>query len=142
MEVKTTECGALRYDDSTIIHFPEGMLGFVHFKKFVLLELEETRPLRWLQSVEEPSLAFPVLDPSTIFPNYDCTPSSADLLSLQIENPADMLTLAVAIIPEDPARTTVNLKAPVLINYKRMLGKQVVLTDTSSDVWTPLVEQA
>jgi len=138
VQLETTALGALQYDKSAVIHFPEGLLGFVQSKNFLLLELEETRPLRWLQSIEQPSLTLPVLDPAEIFPTYQYKLAATECASLDIANSSDVLTVVVAIIPEDPNKATVNLKAPVIINHRKMVGKQIVLDDPAVEVCAPL----
>ena len=59
--------------------------------------------------------------------------------SLEIEREEDVVKLVVAVIPEDPLHTTVNLKAPIIINYKRMAGKQIVLSNSDYHTHQPLI---
>ena len=61
------------------------------------------------------------------------------MVFLEIELEEDVVKLVVAVIPEDPLQTTVNLKAPIIINHQRMAGKQVVLTDSDYHTHQPLV---
>ena len=139
MELLTSSAlGAVQIDDASVIDFPEGLLGFATLKKFILLERDDTAPFQWLQSLTDPRVALPVVDPHRIFGNYSCTPTTEDLFSLGVRSCSDVLVLVVAIIPEDPFNTTVNLRAPVLINYKEMLGRQII-SEGSGDVRTRVI---
>ena len=62
-----------------------------------------------------------------------------DLHSLEIEHEEDVVRLVVAVIPEELLQTTVNLKAPIIINHKRMTGKQIVLSNSDYHTHQPLV---
>jgi flagellar assembly factor FliW len=138
MKLETYSFGTLEYDDKSIVQLSEGMLGFAKFKKYILLEHEDIRPLKWLQSLDSPEVAFPVVDPHLFVPDYAASIPKDDWQTLQIEQPSDAVTLAVVVIPEDPSLATVNLKAPVLINHRRMTGRQVVLQETNFDTLTPI----
>ena len=138
MKLETYSFGTLEYDPQSIVELSEGMLGFARYKKYLLLEHEETQPLKWLQSLDSPEIAFPVVDAQLLVPGYSDSISQEVLETLQIEQPADAVTLAVVVIPEDPSQATVNLKAPVLINHRRMTGIQIVLQETAYETQTPL----
>ena len=138
MKLETESFGTLEYDSQSIVELSEGMLGFARFKKYILLENEETHPLKWLQSLDSPAIAFPVLDPQLLVPDYAHSISREALETLQIEQPADAVTLAVVVIPEDPSQATINLRAPVLINHRNMTGMQIVLQESDFQAYTPL----
>jgi flagellar assembly factor FliW len=91
--------------------------------------------------VEDPSLVFPVLDPHQIFASYFCETNVEDLAGIDVEDPSDVLTLVVAIIGDDPLDSTVNLKAPLLINHRKMLGRQVILNESRYSVRTPILDK-
>ena len=137
---KTVTFGAQEYDEGSVLHFPEGMLGFSRFTRYILIEEEGMRPFRWLQSLDDQELAFPVIDPHLIMKDYSSSIPAHELRKLDIENPSELLTLVVAIIPEDPMKASVNLKAPLLINHKKMISKQIVLAESDFDVRTPVIE--
>lgn len=93
------------------MHIREGMLGFAQFKRYILVENEEILPFKWLQSVEDQYVSFPVIDPHVVVRDYQFAITLEDLRNLEIEEPAEVVTLVVAVIPPDPIRATVNLKA-------------------------------
>jgi flagellar assembly factor FliW len=118
----------------------EGMLGFPRLKRYLLIEDQDIQPFKWLQSLDDQYVAFPVVDPQTLFQEYAGQLAPDDSHALGIENQKDVVTLAVVVIAEDPGQATINLKAPLFINHKNMAGKQVVLTETSYSTHQPLVE--
>jgi len=137
--LETGSFGTLEYEEHSVIHFPEGMLGFAKFKRYILVENEEIQPFKWLQSLDLPQVAFPVVDPHLVMQNYVCSVVPEDLQTLEVEQESDLATLAVSVIPEDASKATINLKAPLLINHRKMIGKQVVLSESGYDTTTPIL---
>jgi flagellar assembly factor FliW len=130
----------LQIEEKSVIEFPEGLLGFSNLRQFVLVEYENSEPFKWLQSLSDPALALPVVEPGRIFPDYSDLPSPEDLTTVMAESPADVVSFVVAIIPKDPLESTVNLKAPVIINFKKMIGRQIIL-ETQREVRTRIISQ-
>ena len=130
MQLQTKSFGILDYDPKSVIHIREGMLGVAKLKDYLLIENPDTEPFKILQSLDDPYVAFPMVDPRLLDPGYQCEVTSEDMGSLELEGSSDAVILAVTVIPEDPAQSTVNLKAPLLINQRKMIGKQVVLTES------------
>jgi len=141
VKLETGSFGTLEYEEQSIIHLPEGMLGFAKFKRYILVENEEIQPFKWLQSLDLPKVAFPLLDPNLVVQDYSCMPTPEDLRSLEIEQDSDLVTLAVSIIPEDAAQATINLKAPLLINHRKMIGKQVILSESHYETMVPILSR-
>ena len=140
MKLETLTFGTLEFDKKSIIHLPEGMLGFPKQKKYILVEEPEIQPFKWLQSLEDQYVAFPVVDPHLLFKGYLCALTLDDLRALEIEGEKDVFTLAVAVIAENPNDSSINLRAPLLINHHKMVGKQVILMDSSYSAMQPLME--
>lgn len=140
MKLETLTFGTLEFDEKSIIHLPEGMLGFPKQKKYILVEEPEIQPFKWLQSLEDQYIAFPVVDPHLLFKGYLCALTLDDLRALEIEGEKDVFTLAVAVIAENPNDSSINLRAPLLINHHKMVGKQVILMDSSYSAMQPLME--
>jgi flagellar assembly factor FliW len=140
LKLETLTFGTLEFDEKSIIHLPEGMLGFPKQKKYILVEEPEIQPFKWLQSLEDQYVAFPVVDPHLLFKGYLCALTLDDLRALEIEGEKDVFTLAVAVIAENPNDSSINLRAPLLINHHKMVGKQVILMDSSYSAMQPLME--
>ena len=127
------------YRDEDVILFEEGLIGFPSAKRFVLIESESLSPFRIFQCVDNPRVGFLVLDPRTIVKSYYRSIPSDAWRSLEVTEKADRLSLVVSIIGKVPQESTANLQAPLLINYRKMLGKQLILSNSRYSVTQPLI---
>jgi len=134
MKIYTTNFGEIEINDQTIITFPAGLLGFANYKKFALIDVDENSPLKWLQSIDEPALAFVVTDPNLFYENYQVDAYKEDLVDIQVNEAADVIVLVIVTVPADPARMTANLKGPILINTKNNSAKQLVVDNQEYDI--------
>lgn len=145
MKINTQQFGEIEVREEELLVFPEGMLGFSHAKKFALLESQEVHPFVWLQSIDDPAIAFVIVDPLVILPDYQIQVHPEDIESLDIKTPEDAKVLAVCVVPSDPSNATMNLKGPLIINSRNRLGKQVVLPDpnysTKEPIWPQVTNQ-
>jgi flagellar assembly factor FliW len=114
----------------TVIQFAEGLIGFSDCKNFVLMENDDIAPFRRLQSMDRPEVGFLVLDPSLVVSGYHSSIPKREWESLELSSPAAGITLAICIIGPSSGESTGNLQAPLIINYEKMVGKQIILTDT------------
>ena len=127
MQLETAHSGVIEIDVAECIDFPEGIPGFEHCKKFVLLGHDSNEhPFFWLQSVDRPEYCFVVTDPFIIYNGYGVDIDDEDVNLLQITNADTVLTVAVVVVQENIKDARVNLKAPILINTEKKLGKQVI----------------
>ena len=122
-----------------IIHFEEGLIGFSECKDFVLMESEDLAPFRLLQSVDFPEVGFLVLEPTPLVPNFYAEVPVREWESLGLNPGASPLAFVIVVIGGTPQTSTGNFQAPLLVNYQRMIGKQIILTDSSFSVRHPLV---
>jgi len=127
MNIKTKRFGDIDIDPKSTIHFPSGLLGFAGFRDYVLLDPNKKSPLKWLQSMDDPSLAFVVTDPLIFKPDYEIRVFESDLEELKVEDPSTVVQLVIVTVPQDPVKMTANLKGPVLINTVNNLARQIVL---------------
>lgn len=137
MRVQTKFFGEVDIEDEKIIDFPSGIIGFENFNKFTIIyDIDndcQTR-ISWLQSVEEPALALPVVDPLAIVPEY--IPMIEDELLAPLGNPADedLLFLLVMTVPADMTKVTANMKAPIIINAEKKKGVQLIVENADYPV--------
>ncbi len=129
MRVETTKFGTLEARVESTISLPEGLVGFEGLKRFVLLEREGEQPFKWLQSLDEPSIAFVVIDPMTFKRDYLVPIEEGDAARLGIEHPDDAALLVIVTIPKEREGMTANLQGPLVINLKSKVGKQLVLAE-------------
>lgn len=132
MYIDTEYFGRIEIGDDSIITFPEGIPGFEELRKFTLIDMgEDLSNLFWLQSVERPEISFIVTDPFVIYNGYEVNIPDNDLELLEITKPETVLALAIMVVSEDPKDIRVNLKAPVIINVDKKLGKQILQQNES-----------
>jgi flagellar assembly factor FliW len=113
---------------SEIITFAEGLPAFEMVKEFRLVSNEEEAPFIWLQAAHTPNLSFITIDPFLVYPEYRPDISDNDVKLLQIEDEEDALILSIVNIHKDNKQgITANLVSPIVINWKKHLGKQVIL---------------
>lgn len=127
MQLETAHFGVIDINEGEIIYFPEGIPGFEDCKKFTLIGNESDEAVFfWLQSIDSPDLCFVVTDPFMVYDGYGVDVEDDDAELLKITDTNKILTLTIVIIPENINEIRVNLKAPILINLEKKLGKQVI----------------
>jgi len=129
VNLSTNDFGNLSIEKENIITFEQGLLGFEELKQFAIIDLEECLPFEWLVSVEDPIVAFPILNPTLFFSDYKPSLSKDDLISLNIKKEKDVEMFCIVTLDKKPENVTLNLKGPILINMKNKMGKQVVLAE-------------
>ncbi len=125
-----TRLGEQSIDESKIIYFPKGIIGFEDMHEFTLLQINEDAPMLILQSISEPSLGLLVADPYSFLPDYSLKVGDAEQKLLCLESPADATVLVTVTIPHGkPHLTSLNLTGPILINAHKKIGLQVPQSD-------------
>ncbi len=127
MRLSTTRFGDIDIDESRAIMMKAGILGFEHLKRYVLLVQDEEILFWWFQSVDDGSVAFVVINSFVIKPDYKPIIQDNDVELLEIESPEDVILMSIVTIRSDPFRVTANLRAPIVINLKKRLAKQIIL---------------
>ena len=126
----TTRFGEIEVDVDLVIDFPEGMIGFESCRSYVVVRHDDKSAFRWLQSLEEPGIAFPVVEPFAFRPDYAPTISDSDARMLGLKRDTPTLLFVVVSVPgRDPRAMTANLLAPLVINGESRTGKQVIVQD-------------
>jgi flagellar assembly factor FliW len=142
MKLTTRIFGEVEIDDSKIISFPNGIIGFPDLKKFTLMYDEEkgSDTIKWLQSIDEPNFAMPVMDPLVVCPDYkpevdvNITNDIGD-----IDND-DLLILVTVTVPHDLKQMTVNLMGPFIINIKELKAVQTIIDNDDYPVKFPIYD--
>ncbi len=110
------------------ITLPAGLMGFPEVKNLELIHLVEELPFRWLRSADDRSIAFVVVEPEGLIPDYQLELADEDASELGISGPGDALILNIVTIRNNRAESaTANLIGPVVINRETGVGRQVVL---------------
>lgn len=122
-----------------VIHFDEGLIGFSEFKDFVLMENESLAPFRLLQSLVAPQVGFLVLEANALVNNFHDLVPAREWESLGMDGKTKPLAFVIVVIGSSTESSTGNFQAPVLVNYEKMVGKQIILTDSCFSVRQPLL---
>ena len=141
MEIQTSRFGPVKLSAEDIVQFPEGVLGFNDLRQFVLLDDPNDEIFAWLQSCEIPQIAFPILEPELFAPNYEVLLTKHDLEALQLGPQGKRRYFTIVTIPEDAMQMTANLKAPVIINIDKRIGRQCVLQDNNLAIREPIFQK-
>ena len=130
MEVVTTRFGAINVDESRIIEMKGGgILGFERLKSFIIRLQDEKTPFMWLQSIEDGSVAFVVINSFVAKPDYAPVLQDEDVELLAIAEPGDVVLLSIVSIRNNPLQVTANLKAPIVINTRNKWARQVIVEE-------------
>lgn len=139
MKIQTKYHGEIEIEPSKIIHFEQGIPSFLEEKKFYILPFGEDTPFFILQSIETPSLAFVIVSPFDFFSDYEVKLSKQAIDTLEIESQEDVTILVILTVKEPFQNTTANLQGPIVVNTKKQLGKQVILSDSPYQTKHPLI---
>ncbi len=136
MKVKTKRFGEIEIDESKVIEFVGEVLGFPDSKRYVLIPHREGSVFLWLQSLDEPDVAFVVTSPKVFFPDYNPDIPEEALKVVGYEK-GDVLDLLVILCLSDEV-PTVNLLGPILINVTKKKALQLVLDPAKYEVAAPI----
>ncbi len=129
MEIVTNRFGKLEVDKNDTIVIPKGILGFEGLKEYYLVEPSHTAPFVWFQSAEDPSVAFPLVDPAHFFADYRIEVDPRELGELKIVDAKKLKVFVLVSVPSGcPQDAAVDLMGPVVLNEENHLAKQVVLS--------------
>ena len=141
MVIKTKAFGELEVSDKQKIYFKDGILGFEDIHNFFLLDTEEGSPFYWFQALEEPEIAFIIIDPRFIEPEYKLDIDKKELDDMEVDNEEDLLIFSIVTIYEKPEDITVNLLGPIVINKKNLMAKQVINQNDTYLIKHPLIKK-
>ncbi len=143
MKINTKIFGEIEVADDKLITFDNGIIGFPDLKHFTLLHDEErgtNAGIRFLQSVEEPGFAMPVMDPLVVKPDYDPQVEDELLAGLGNLTEDNILVLVTVTVPSDLMRMSVNLQGPVIINVNERKACQLIVDNEEYPVKFPIYD--
>jgi flagellar assembly factor FliW len=142
MKINTTRFGEVDIDENKILNFVSPIIGYNEYLKFTIIEQENNELFQWLQSVDNPELAFPISIPSYFNIDYNFEIDDTMQEKLQIEDAKNLLIYNIVTIPNtNPHGATINLLAPILINSKNNYAVQYIIPNTSYTSRHPLFTQ-
>lgn len=130
--ITSNRFGSIEVNEDRIITFKDGVLGFPEMKRFILVDdpNDISLPFKWLISVENPDLAFLVTDPGIFFKDYVFDLPEEDRQKIGATSEDDVSVISMLTVPADPKKITANLRGPLVINWRTLVGRQIVLKDT------------
>ena len=143
MKVNTRVFGEVDIADDKIIEFAGGIIGFPELTKFALIFDEEKgvdAGIRWLQSMQEPAFAMPVMDPLAVCPDYNPEVEDELLKDLGELDAENLLVMVTVTVPSDLTKMTVNLRGPIVINSDTRKACQVIVDGDGYEVKYPIYE--
>ena len=142
MKLDTVRFGQIDIEESRIFDFVLPIIGFDAIKKFVILEPNKDSLFKWLQAVEDPALAFPIISVASLDLDYTIDLPDSTVEALGIENVESVLVMNITSIPQDnPRGTTINLLAPLIFNIDNNTAGQIVLSGSGYDISCPMFKE-
>jgi flagellar assembly factor FliW len=138
--------GRIEVDDSHILRFQTGLAGFPDCERFIVMDHDRETPLKWLQCVDHPELAFLVIEPEQILSSYTLDIPAPALQALGW--PADGANVCpqdiaiFVILNANGGALTANLRAPVIAHIERRQALQLILDDPAIPLRHPVVPPA
>jgi flagellar assembly factor FliW len=128
MKWKNRQFGELDFDDDHVLTFPQGIIGFEDCRRFILVNDEDSQPFRWLVSIEDEDISFPLINPQILVPDYETSKKQK----------GEATVLVVATLKKEIEDSTVNLRSPVVIMNESRTGKQIILDEEAYALQHPL----
>jgi len=139
MEIITKAKGKIEITEDRLLTIPEGLFGFEDFKNYALVD-SDYDPFIWLQSCDDPNVAFLIVDPFLICSEYETDIDDESLNKIDITKPEDIIIMTIVTIPHDGSAITANFQGPLVINKKNKKCMQVILNDNRWSTKVNIVE--
>jgi flagellar assembly factor FliW len=128
VRVDSTRFGIIDVDDSIVITFEQGMIGFPEQRRYAILKQREDSVFMWLHSLDEGSLAFPIVLPWVFYWDYEVDLADADMDAIGVSRADQISIYCVVNVGADVRNATINLFAPIVVNNADRRGRQVINT--------------
>lgn len=130
MKLQTKYLGEIEVQAEKIIHFPKGLPGFQDETEFIILDLPDNTAFQLLQSVKTSALAFVITSPYLFYQDYTLNLNDDLIELLEIKKQEDVAVYNIVTLKNPFSESTLNLRAPIIINTSSLLGKQYILNDS------------
>ena len=127
--LETRLFGAISLDGANVVTFERGLLGLPAFRRWLFIE-GDSPATAWLQSADHPSLAFALVDPFTMFPEFTLTIDAFTLRMLGAAHASDVRVCALVTLSSGADAPTANLQGPLLIHMTSGRATQLVVSDS------------
>lgn len=131
MELLTKYFSNVQYNEDEVILFKDGIFGFPDYKKYILIRFDNKNDsLICLQSIDEPNIAFVMINPYKFIKEYNILLSDTDYSELEISDSDNTLVYNICVVNDTILESTANLKCPIVVNPVTRLAKQIILEDS------------
>ena len=128
MEINAKYFGQVSYDKSESIHIVNGLIGFEAYTEYLPIPFhEDNDSLISLQCLEDETLSFILMNPFGLLNDYSPSLSGQDMKELDAETAEDLSYYVICVMRDSVAESTVNLKAPLVVNVRSRQARQVIL---------------
>lgn len=142
MEINTIRFGTIDVQKDKVLSFPKGILGYSNDKQYILFPHAEGSPFFWLQSVDDGSLAFVVMNPRLVKNDYSIKIEETAMETLQANDTTELDVMCIVTIPPNrPKDMTINLLGPIIINTHKRRALQIVCPDENYSHRYPILEK-
>lgn len=129
-EIDSKPFGKIQIDERQIVEFPEGLFGFDQNRSFAVIEESPDTVFKWLQSLDDPELAFVLIQPHIFLSEYRPLVPPSELKMIGLDSAEKAVQFLIVTIPaSDPKKMTANLQGPILIHPETRLAKQFISRD-------------
>ncbi len=129
LTLQTKRWGTLQVDANEILYFSRGIPGFDDLTKFAIFESGDVEPFKWLISVDKPDIGFVIIQPHSLFTDYNPKLFEDDLRELKVAKSDELVFFTIITLAPDPLQSTANLQGPLLVNLTKRTGKQIVVVE-------------
>jgi flagellar assembly factor FliW len=126
-ETVTVRPGLPPFTEQQVITFPQGLPGFEGVRRYIILSVPQHEPFHWMEAVEGPRLRFALVNPLTFQPLYEPKIKKADLDTLRILDPKELLLYVIVTLKQPLSESTANLMGPLFINIRERIGRQIII---------------
>ncbi len=137
MLIDSDRLGEIDVNESSVIEFPDGILGFPDRHRYAMVSAEDEGIYTWLQALDDPKLAFLAVIPTAFFPDYSPDIPDVECIRIGLSNPEDAQLLSLVTVTD--SGVTANLLGPIVLNVRTRLARQVVLADPNLSTRTPII---
>lgn len=138
MIIQTAYIDDVEINETDIIHFQHGLPGFEEERQFIMLPISDESIFQLLQSIKTKDLAFIVTSPFITVKDYSFNLDEATVEALQINDESEVAVLGIVTLKETLTNSTINLKAPIILNTANKQAKQVILENSNFSIHQPL----
>ncbi|MBM4118586.1 hypothetical protein FJ251_12795 [bacterium] len=142
MDLRGTRFGNLEFTEQEVLELPEGLVGLPKLKRFLILDLAEQAPFRWLQSLDEPAVGFLIAEPGLFDPTYSLALDDHDLRGLAVRSATELTVFVLCTRRGAWSATTGNLLGPVVVHTETRRGRQLIVEDAGYSTHAPLHQVA